>query len=53
VSALFGLRVKAAVEEVFDNALPKTYARDLFQQKCNRVFELIYEYASKGLKWAA
>ena len=46
-------RVKAAVEEVLDKELPKTYARDLFQKKCSRVFELIYEYASKGLKWAA
>jgi type I restriction enzyme R subunit len=47
------LRVKAAVEEVLDKVLPKTYTRDLFQQKCNRTFELIYEYALKGLKWAA
>jgi len=47
------LRVKSAVEEVLDKTLPKTYGKPLFQQKCNRVFELIYEYASKRLKWAA
>jgi len=47
------LRVKSTVEEVLHKNLPKTYAKPLFQKKCNRVFELIYEYASKGLKWAA
>ena len=47
------LTVKSAVEEVLDKTLPKTYARGLFRQKCDRVFELIYEYASKGVKWAA
>lgn len=46
-------RVKAAVGEVLDKALPKTYERNIFQAKCNNVFELIFEYTSKGLKWAA
>jgi len=47
------LRVKSTVEEVLHKNLPKSYAKPLFRKKCNRVFELIYEYASKGLKWAA
>ncbi len=47
------LKVKDAVETVLDKTLPETYPKDLFQQKCKRVFDLIYEYASKGVKWAA
>ena len=46
-------KVKSAVEEVLDNTLPKTYVKGLFQQRCNQVYELIFEYAAKGLKWAA
>lgn len=47
------LRVKKAVEEVLDKDLPETYGKDLFRLKSEKVFELVYEYASKGLKWAA
>jgi type I restriction enzyme R subunit len=46
-------RVKAVVEKVLDDTLPKTYERNIFQSKCNNVFKLIFEYTSKGLKWAA
>ena len=46
-------RVKKAVEEVLDKDLPETYGKDLFRLKSEKVFELVYEYASKGLKWAA
>ncbi len=46
-------RVKKAVEEVLDKDLPETYDKDLFRLKSEKVFELVYEYASKGLKWAA
>ena len=46
-------RVKKAVEEVLDKDLPETYDKDLFRSKAEKVFELVYEYASKGLKWAA
>ena len=47
------LRVITAVEEVLDSDLPKTYNKSLFKEKSIKVFELIYEYAAKGLKWAA
>ena len=47
------LRVKKAVEEVLDKDLPETYEKDLFKSKSEKVFELVYEYASKGLKWVA
>lgn len=47
------LRVKTAVEEVMDKDLPETYDRILFKEKSAKLFELIYDYASKGRKWAA
>jgi type I restriction enzyme R subunit len=47
------IRVKTAIEEVLDVELPDTYERDLFRQKSQRLYELVYEYASKGQKWAA
>ena len=46
-------KVKSAVEEVLDKILPKSYDKNIFRIKCDNVFNLIYEYASKGLKWAA
>ena len=46
-------RVKSTVEEVLDHNLPRTYDRLLFKEKCDRVFDLIYNHASQGQKWAA
>jgi type I restriction enzyme R subunit len=46
-------RVKAAVQAALDQELPKTYDKALFQAVCTRAYDLIYDYASKGLKWAA
>lgn len=46
-------QVKSAVEEVLHETLPESYDRVIFHAKCDNVFELIYEYASKGRKWAA
>jgi type I restriction enzyme R subunit len=45
--------VRFAVEKVLDENLPKSYNRVLFKKKCDNVFELIFDYASKGQKWAA
>jgi len=45
--------VRSAMEEVLDNNLPESYNRGLFTEKCNKVFNTIVEYASRGLKWAA
>ncbi|MBW2561772.1 MAG: type I restriction endonuclease subunit R, partial [Deltaproteobacteria bacterium] len=47
------LRVRTAVEEVMDQDLPDTYGKFLFKEKSAKIFELIYEYSSKGVKWAA
>lgn len=47
------IRVKTAIEEVLDNDLPETYDKGLFKEKSQKLFELVYEYSSKGFKWAA
>ncbi|HOD31576.1 MAG TPA: type I restriction endonuclease subunit R [Smithella sp.] len=46
-------RVKSAIEEVLDKDLPDTYEKDLFKEKSGKLYDLVYEYASKGQKWAA
>ncbi|MCP5556459.1 MAG: type I restriction endonuclease subunit R [Verrucomicrobiaceae bacterium] len=46
-------QVRSTVEEVLNEQLPETYDRAIFVDKCNRVFELMVDYASQGLKWAA
>jgi len=46
-------RVKAAVQTALDQELPKSYDKALFQVTCARAYDLVYDYASKGLKWAA
>ncbi len=46
-------RVRSTVEEVLHTHLPQSYDRVLFKQKCDNVFELMVDYASQGLKWAA
>ncbi|MDD5343053.1 MAG: DUF3387 domain-containing protein, partial [Smithella sp.] len=47
------VRVKLAIEEVLDKDLPETYEKDLFKEKSNKLYDLIYEYAARGQKWAA
>lgn len=46
-------RVKSTVQEVLNIHLPDSYDRALFTKKCDTVFELMLNYASQGLKWAA
>jgi type I restriction enzyme R subunit len=46
-------KVRSAVEKVLDDNLPETYDRTLFKKKCDKVYELIFDHASKGRKWAA
>jgi type I restriction enzyme R subunit len=47
------LRVRSAVENVLHTHLPESYDRVVFTEKCNRVFDLMLNYASQGVKWAA
>lgn len=46
-------QVRSEIERVLDEDLPKTYERTLFKQKCDNVFDLVVDYASRGRKWAA
>jgi len=46
-------KVKRAMEEALDQNLPKSYDRKLFKQKCDSLYNLVYDYAVKGEKWAA
>lgn len=46
-------KVQSAVEEVLHAYLPESYDRVLFKDKCNHVFEVMVDYASHGVKWAA
>lgn len=46
-------RVRSAVESVLDTHLPESYDRAVFTEKCNKVFDLMLDYANQGLKWAA
>ena len=45
--------VKSAVIDVLHADLPESYDRALFNQKVDRVFEVVLDYASHGRKWAA
>jgi type I restriction enzyme R subunit len=35
--------VKVAIEQVLDNELPDAYTRDLYEQKCDQLFQHIYD----------
>jgi type I restriction enzyme R subunit len=45
--------VRSVVEKILDRDLPESYDRVLFREKCDNVFYLVLEYASRGRKWAA
>ena len=45
--------VQAIVAEVLNADLPKSYDRNVFKEKCDRVFNVMLDYASQGRKWAA
>ena len=46
-------RVRSALENVLHAHLPESYDRAIFTEKCNNAFDLMLNYASQGLKWAA
>jgi type I restriction enzyme R subunit len=46
-------KVRSTVEEVLNDTLPESYDRAVFTEKCNRVFDLMLDYASQKRKWAA
>lgn len=46
-------KVKDAIEKVLDSNLPDSYGRVEFKEKCDKVFELIVDFAAHGKKWVA
>ena len=47
------LQVRSAVEEVLNKTLPDNYDKALFREKCDKVFNVMLDYAGSGRKWAA
>lgn len=45
--------VQSTLAKVLDDNLPESYSRKIFKEKCDNVYELIFDYASQGRKWAA
>jgi type I restriction enzyme, R subunit len=45
--------VKFAVERVLHENLPESYDPVLFKKKCDNVYDVIFDSANKGEKWAA
>ena len=46
-------QVRAEIERILDQDLPMSYERAEFKQKCNNVFELVFDYANRQKRWAA
>lgn len=47
------LIVRSTVEQVLHEKLPDSYDRPLFKEKCDNVFDMMLQYANRGMKWAA
>ncbi len=47
------LTVRKALETVLDENLPESYDRLIFKEKCDKVYNLIVDFADRGRKWAA
>ena len=37
-------KVKEAIETICDETLPEIYDKDLFQEKCNSLYDHFYDY---------
>lgn len=47
------IQVRSAIEKVLDRDLPASFDRIEFKKSCDRAYDLVFEYSSKGLKWTA
>lgn len=47
------MQVRSVIEEVLDKDLPDNYGRLEFKDKCDRVYELVVDFAANGRKWVA
>ncbi|MBL1141587.1 MAG: type I restriction endonuclease subunit R [Proteobacteria bacterium] len=45
--------VQSEVARVLDESLPESYSRKIFKEKCDNLYEMIFDYASQGKKWVA
>ena len=45
--------VRFAVEEILNDKLPESYSRAIFKKKCDKIFDMMLQYAHSGRKWAA
>jgi len=46
-------QVKGVIETVLNQDLPESYGRVEFKDKCDKVYELVLDFAAKGKKWVA
>lgn len=46
-------KVKLEVEKILDKELPQSYESALFANKTNLLYQLIFDYSQKRIKWAA
>lgn len=46
-------QVRSEIERVLDEALPESYDRATFKQKCDNVFDLAVDHANHHRRWAA
>lgn len=44
-------RVKARIEKILDSSLPESYDRNVFSRKACQVYDLIYDYSVREMKW--
>lgn len=47
------IKVQTAIETVLNDDLPESYEKEVFKSKSGKLFDLVLEYASRGMKWAA
>lgn len=47
------LKVKSVIEAVLDDDLPESYERREFKEKCEKVYDLVVDFAAQGKKWVA
>lgn len=47
------LKVKSVIENILDKDLPESYGRIEFKEKCDKIFDLIIDFAAHGKRWVA
>lgn len=47
------IRVKSAIKDILDQDLPISYSKEIFRATSDKVFGVILDYASRGVKWVS